>query len=93
MMTDISVIHLHDYNIISKEITVQHGNVMIAEKMGKLQCGILQKNGEGLIITFENVKFVPGQCIKVICIGKPLEKEESIGNDGESIKLTKCFYP
>jgi hypothetical protein len=30
---------------------------MIAKKVGKLRCGILQINGEKLIVTLENVKY------------------------------------
>jgi hypothetical protein len=38
---------------------VMNGNVIIAKKVGKLRCGILQKNGEKLIVKLENLKFVP----------------------------------
>jgi hypothetical protein len=47
---------LYEYKTISEEI---NGNVMIAKKVGKLRCGIQKKNGEKLIVTLENVKFVP----------------------------------
>jgi hypothetical protein len=47
---------LYEYQTISEEITVGNGNVMITKKVGKLRCGILQKNGEKLIVTLENVK-------------------------------------
>jgi gag-polypeptide of LTR copia-type/Zinc knuckle len=50
---------LYDYSMISEDITVGNGNVMTATKMGKLRCEILQKNGESLVVTLEDVKFVP----------------------------------
>jgi hypothetical protein len=46
---------LYEYKTISEEITVGNGNGTIAKKVGKLRCGILQKNGEKLIVTLENV--------------------------------------
>jgi hypothetical protein len=39
-----------------EEITVENSNVMIAEKKGKLRCEMLQKNGESLTVTLEDVK-------------------------------------
>jgi hypothetical protein len=62
---------------------------MIAEKMGKLKCGILQKNCERLIVTLKNVKFVPELWINLFRIGKALKNGFDIGNDGEIIELTK----
>jgi hypothetical protein len=50
---------LYDCKTISEERTVGDGNVMIAEKVGTLKCGVLQENGERLIVTPENVKLVP----------------------------------
>jgi hypothetical protein len=47
------------YKIISEEISVGNGDVMITKMVGKLRCGILQKNGGKLIVTLENIKFVP----------------------------------
>jgi hypothetical protein len=44
---------LNKYKTISEEITVGNGNVMIEKKVGRLRCGILQKNGEKLIVTQE----------------------------------------
>jgi hypothetical protein len=80
---------LYDCKTISEELTVGNGNVMIAKKMGKLKCGVLQKNGEKLIVTLENVKFVPELWVNLFSIGKALKKGFDIGNDGEIIKLTK----
>jgi hypothetical protein len=50
---------LYDDTAIFEEIMVRNGNVMIAEKEGKLRCEILQKNGESLTVTLEDVKYVP----------------------------------
>jgi hypothetical protein len=40
---------LYKYKTISEEITVRNGNVMIAKKVGKLRCGILQKMVKSLL--------------------------------------------
>jgi hypothetical protein len=40
---------LYEYKTISEEITVGNGNVMIAKKVGKLRCGILQKMVKSLL--------------------------------------------
>jgi hypothetical protein len=61
---------LYEYITIPEEITVGNGNVMI---VGKLRCGILQKNGEKLIVTLENVKFVPELWITLFSIGKAVK--------------------
>jgi hypothetical protein len=82
---------LYEYNTISEEITVRNGNVMIAKKVGKLRCGILQKNGEKLIVTLENVKYVPELWINLFSIGKALKNGFNLSNDGEIIKLSKGY--
>ena len=60
--------NLYDYKNISEEITVGNGNVMIAKKIRK-RCVILQQNGERLIVTLKNVKFVPELWINLFSIG------------------------
>jgi hypothetical protein len=80
---------LYDSSMISEDITVGNGNVMTATKMGKLQCQILQKNGESLVVTLEDVKFVPNLWIHLFSIGKALKNGFNLGNDGETIKLMK----
>jgi hypothetical protein len=62
---------------------------MTATKMGKLRCQILQKNGESLIVTLEDVKFVPDLWINLFSIGKALKNGFYLGNDSETIKLMK----
>jgi hypothetical protein len=62
---------------------------MIAKKVGKLRCGILQINGEKLIVTLENVKFVPESWMNLFIIGKALKNSFNISSDGEIIKLSK----
>jgi hypothetical protein len=62
---------------------------MIAKKFGKLPCGILHKNGEKLIVTLENVNFVPELRINLFSIGKALKNAFNLSNDGEIIKLSK----
>jgi hypothetical protein len=37
--------------MISEEITVGNGNVIMGKKIGKLRCEIFQKNGEKTIVT------------------------------------------
>jgi hypothetical protein len=83
---------LYKYKTISEEIMVGNGNLMIAKKVGKLRCGTPQKNGEKLIITLENVKFVPESWINFFSIGKALKNGFNLGNDGEIITLSngKC---
>jgi hypothetical protein len=80
---------LYDYAMISEEKTVGNGNVMIATKIGKLRYEILQRNGESLIITLQDVKFVPDLWINLFSIGKALKSGFNLGNDGEKIKLMK----
>jgi hypothetical protein len=63
--------------------------IMIAKKVGKLRCGILQKNGEKLIIKLESVKFVPELWINLFSIGKALKNGFNLSNDGEIIKLSE----
>jgi hypothetical protein len=50
--------------------------------------GIAQKNGERLIVTLKNVKFVPELWINLFRIGKALKKVCDIGNDSETMKST-----
>jgi hypothetical protein len=50
---------LNKCKTFSEEITVGNSNIMTVKKVGKLRCGILQKNGEKLIVRLENVKYVP----------------------------------
>jgi hypothetical protein len=78
---------LYEYKTISEEITVGNGNVMIAKKVGKLRCGILQKNGEKLIVTLENVKYVAKLWINLFSIGKSLKNGFNLSNGGEIVKL------
>jgi hypothetical protein len=75
--------------MILEDITVGNGNVMTATKMGKLRCQILQKSGESLVVTLEDVKFVPDLWINLFSIGKALKNGFNLGNDGETIKLMK----
>ena len=62
---------------------------MMAKKIGKLRCEILQKNGEKLIITLQDVKYVPELWVNLFSIGKALKNGFNLGNDGERIKLMK----
>jgi hypothetical protein len=62
---------------------------MIAKNVGKLRCGILQKNGEKVIFTLEDVKFVPGLWINLFNIRNALKNVFNISNDGEIIKVSK----
>jgi hypothetical protein len=52
-----SDVGLYNCVAISKETTVGNGNVIVAKKLEKQRCVILQENGKGLIVTFDNVKF------------------------------------
>jgi hypothetical protein len=80
---------LYKYKTISEEITVRNGNVMIAKEVGELRCEILQKNGEKVIVTLENVKFVPELWINLFSIGKALKNGFNLSNDVKMIKLSK----
>jgi hypothetical protein len=62
---------------------------MIAKKVGKLGCRILQKNGEKLIVRLENVKFVLELWIYLFSIRKALKNGFNLSNDGEIITLSK----
>lgn len=61
---------LYDCTMISEEITFGDGNVMMAKKIIKLRCEILQKNGEKLIVTLQDVKYVPDLWVDLFSIGK-----------------------
>jgi hypothetical protein len=80
---------LYEYITISKKITVGNGNVMIAKKVGKLRSGILQKNGEKLIVMLENVNYVPELWINLFSIGKSLKDGFNLSNYGKIIMLLK----
>jgi hypothetical protein len=47
---------LYNDTAIFEQITVDNGSVMIADKRGKSRCEFLQKNGERLSVTLEDVK-------------------------------------
>ena len=81
---------LHDYTMISEEMTVGNGDAMIAKRIGKLRCEILQKNGEELIVTLQDVEYEPNLWVNLFSIGKVLKNSFNLGNDGERIKLTKA---
>jgi hypothetical protein len=80
---------LYKCKSISEETTVGNGNIMIAKKVGKLRCGILQKNGEKQIVTLENLKFVPELWIILFSIGNALKNVFNLNNYCEIIKLSK----
>jgi hypothetical protein len=80
---------LFDYKVISDEITVGNGYVMIAEKVGKLRCFVQQDNGEKVPIVLEGVKFIPDLWINLFSICNALKGGSKIGNIGEVITLTK----
>jgi hypothetical protein len=67
--------------------TVGNSNVMITKKVGKLRCGILQKNGEKLIVTLENVTLIPESWINMFSIGKALKNGFNLRN---MAKLFSC---
>jgi hypothetical protein len=83
------IMKVYTSTTISEEITVGNGNIMIAKNVGKLRCGILQKNGEKVIVTLENVKLIPELWINLFGIGKALKNGFNLSNDGEIIKLSK----
>jgi hypothetical protein len=62
---------------------------MIAKKVGKLRCGILQNNGEKLTVTLENMKYVPELWINLFSIREALKNGFILSNDGKIIKLSK----
>jgi hypothetical protein len=70
-------------------MTLGNGNEMIATKTGKLRCEVLQKNGESLVVTIHDVKFVPDLWINLFSIGNAMKNGFNLGNDGEKIKLMK----
>jgi hypothetical protein len=47
------------------------------------------ENGESLVVTLEDVKFVPDLWINLFSIGKALKNGFNLDNDGETIKLMK----
>jgi hypothetical protein len=73
--------------LFQREITVRNGNVMIAKKVGKLRCGIRQKNCEKLIVTIENLKYVPELWMNLSSIGKAL-KNDFNGGSSSACMLT-----
>jgi hypothetical protein len=75
--------------MISEEITVGNSNVMMAKKIGKLRCEILQKNVEKLIIALQDVKYIPELWVSLFSIAKALKNGFNLGDDGKRIKLMK----
>jgi hypothetical protein len=47
------------------------------------------ENGQKLIVTLENVKYVPELWINLFIIGKALKNGFNLSNNGEIIKLSK----
>jgi hypothetical protein len=81
---------LYDSSKISEDKAVGNGNVnVMTTKMRKLQFEILQKSGESLVVTHEDVKFVPDLWINLFSIGKALKNGFNLGNEVETIKLMK----
>jgi len=80
---------LFDYKVISDEIKLGNGNVMIAEKVGKLRCYVEQDNGEKVPIILEGVKLIADLWINLFSICNALKGGSKIGNIGEIITLTK----
>jgi hypothetical protein len=78
---------LYKYKTFSERMTVGNCNGMIAKKVGKLRCGIIQKSGEKHIVTLENMKFLPELWINLLSIGKASKNGFNLSNDHEIIKL------
>jgi hypothetical protein len=67
---------------------VGNRNVMIKNKVVKLQCGIPGKNDEKLIVTLENVEFVPESWLNLSSITKDLKNAFNLSINGEIITLS-----
>jgi hypothetical protein len=60
---------------------------MIATKIGKLKCEVIQINGEKFTVTLNNVKYVPSLCVNLFSLNKSLKKGFKVSNDGVVVSL------
>ena len=81
--------HMYDYKLIKSEVQVGNGNLVNAEKIGKLKVNVKQQNGTHKCITIEDCKYVPGLTTNLFSILKALSNKWDISNNGVKIKLKK----
>jgi hypothetical protein len=59
---------------------------MRACKIGNLNCEVTQLNGRKFVVSFKNVKFVPGICSNLFSLNKALMNGFTLTNDGVIVK-------
>jgi hypothetical protein len=76
-----------DVKEISESIKIGNGDSMKLTIIGNLKCEVTQVNGEKLIITLNDVKYMPSLCVHLFSLNKALKKGFKISNDGMVISL------
>ena len=61
----------------------------VCQENGKATMSNSAENGKKLIVTFENVKFVPNLRVNMFIISKALKNRLNLDENGEMIKLIK----
>jgi hypothetical protein len=80
---------MFDWKHINSPVKIGNGKALMATKIGKLRCTIIQRDGTTVNVTLYDVKFVPELWINLFSIGKALSNGYNIGNNGVRIFLTK----
>jgi hypothetical protein len=61
---------------------------MKSTKIVNLKCEVTQVNGEKLIISLNDVKYVPSLCVNLLILNKALKKGFKVSSDEVVINLT-----
>ena len=76
-------------SFFKSEVQVGNGDLVNAEKIGKLKVNVKQQNVTEKCNTIEDFKYVPGLTTNLFSILKALSNNWNISNDGVKLKLKK----
>jgi hypothetical protein len=82
-----SLEELTDVKEIDESIKIGNGDSMKATKIGNLKCEVTQIDGERLIVTLNDIKYVPNLCVNLFSLNKALKKGFKVSNDGVVVSL------
>jgi hypothetical protein len=74
---------------INESIKIGNGGAMRACKIGNLNCEVTQLDGRKFVVSFMNVKFVPGTRSNLFSLNKALMNGFTLANDGVIVCLKK----
>jgi hypothetical protein len=80
---------LFDVKEICEDITVGNGKTMTATLVGSLKCNVIQLDGPSLVITLQEVKYVPDLWVNPFSLNWALENGFTLRNKDLSICLSK----